>query len=114
MSLRRVALMLTLALAGGGVVWVAGRGVAEDVAAGAVQQKECRMNRLEQSACVIEAILADLRATYRLAGEISGIKQNSTTSFTARVSREGRVDEFTYEFEFAEDGEVKIVGKVEE
>jgi len=97
-----------------GLFWTAGRIEADEVAAQTVVGKECAMNRLEQSACVIEAILTDLRTTYRLAGAISGIRQISETSFTARVSREEKVDEFTYEFAFAEDGAVSIVSKVEE
>jgi len=116
MRLRRAVLIpLALGLAGG-LLWAAGHGRADTAAqAAALMTKECKMEALERSACVIEMILADLRATYTWAGGggISGIAQTSTTSFTVSLPREEHVDKITYDFDFTGD-QVRMVKKTEE
>jgi hypothetical protein len=77
--------------------------------------KECKMNPLERSTCVIELILQDIRDTYKLVpgGGIGLIRQNATTSYSIELLREEHVDVFTYTFDFADD-RVTILSKVEE
>lgn len=80
------------------------------------QTEECGMDPVTQSICVYEMILKDIRENYPLrgGGGISAIMQNSTTSFTARISREGHIDLRTYEMTFGEDGTPKIAEITEE
>lgn len=72
--------------------------------------KRCQMNVIERSRCIIEAILADISRTYKQVGGggISGIKQNSTTSFTVSIVQEERVDLLTYEAKIDGKGKVNV------
>lgn len=72
--------------------------------------KRCQMNAIERSRCIIEAILADISRTYKQVGGggISGIKQNSTTSFTVSIVQEERVDLLTYEARIDGKGKVSV------
>ena len=97
-------------------IWAAGLGFAENTVAGSTMvTKECKMDALERSACVIEMILQDIRANYKMipGGGIGQIRQNSTTSYSIELLREEHVDVFTYEFDFTDD-KVTLVSKVEE
>lgn len=60
---------------------------------------DSRKDAIEQSVCIHEAILADIRANdpLRGGGAISAITQNSSTSLTASISQEGRVELLHYE-----------------
>ena len=71
------------------------------------------MNALARSACIFELILEDLKANYPFTdgGGITSIKQNSTTSYTASISQEERVDQVVYEIEVGSDGSVSIAHK---
>jgi hypothetical protein len=81
--------------------------------AAAITAEDCQMNALTRSACIFELILEDLKANYPFTdgGGITSIKQNSTTSFTASISQEERVDQVIYEIEFGSDGSVSIANK---
>jgi hypothetical protein len=73
----------------------------------------CSKDVIEQSVCIYQAILADIRKNYRLrgGGGISSITQNSTTSFTAGLAQEGRVDLLHYEIKLDASGRVSIAGR---
>lgn len=97
-------------------LWAVSAGFAENtVASSTPVMKECKMNALERSACAIEMILDDIRATYRLVpgGGIGHIRQNGTTSYSIELLRDENVDVFTYTFDFADD-KVSILSKIEE
>ncbi len=114
--MRRVGGLAAAALLAAAGVWAVGAGLAENtVASSTPVTKECKMNALEQSACAIEMILQDIRATYRLVpgGGIGQIRQNGTTSYSIELLREEKADVFTYTFDFS-DGTATILSKVEE
>jgi len=101
------------ALAFVAAVWVTDLGFAEGTgAASPMMTRECKMDALERSACVIEMILKDVRDTYPLSagGGIGSIRQLSTTRYAIELLREEHADVFTYEVEFDAD-QVRIVGK---
>jgi hypothetical protein len=77
--------------------------------------RNCRMDAIERSICIYEAILSDVSKTYRPrgGGGITGIVQKSTTAYDVQIAQEGRKDILTYTVEVGPDGKVKIVGKTE-
>lgn len=114
-SLRRLGLsMLMGAAAAAAFSWHPDRAVADvQQAAATIAAEDCQMNALARSACVFELILEDLKANYPFTdgGGITSIQQNSTTSFTASIAQEERVDKVVYEIEFGSDGSISIAGK---
>ncbi|MGL6208456.1 MAG: hypothetical protein ACRC14_01340 [Paracoccaceae bacterium] len=114
MTMRDVRLGAVLLLAA--AIWAVNPGLTDSTGARAtLATKECKMNALERSACVIEMILQDIRATYKMipGGGIGQIRQNSTTSYSIELLREEHVDVFTYSFDFIK-GKVVLRSKVEE
>jgi N-acetylglucosamine kinase-like BadF-type ATPase len=75
--------------------------------------KDTQMEALARSVRIFELILEDIKATYPYTGGggITSIRQNSTTSFTASIAQEERVDKIVYEIEIRTDGSVAISGK---
>ncbi len=73
------------------------------------------MEAVQQSICIIEALLADVRTSYRPrgGGGISGVVQKATHHYQVQIAQEGRVDLIDYEVTVAADGTVKIVGRKE-
>lgn len=73
------------------------------------------MEAVEQSICILETLLADVRTSYRLrgGGGISGIVQKGTRQFQVQIAQEGRVDLIDYEVSVAADGSVKIASRKE-
>ena len=73
------------------------------------------MTAIERSICVYEAIMADIRETYPMEapGGITSLRQTSTTSYVATLSREGVKDVWTYEMSFGDDGSVSIAERTE-
>jgi hypothetical protein len=84
-------------------------------AAQAKPTRNCKMDAIEQSICIYQAILADVSKTYqqRGGGGISGIVQKSTTTFTVQLAQEGHTDIVTYTVKIGPDGKVKIVEKTQ-
>ena len=75
--------------------------------------KRCGSTTTERSACMIELILADLRANYHdIGGGISSIKAGAGMSYSVALPQEERTDIFTYEFELRGD-EIAIKSKKE-
>lgn len=111
----RLKLLTVAAIAVAAAIGLAGPRGSQLGVADAATARDCQMDAIEYSICVYEAILADIDENYPLrgGGGISGIVQNTTTSFTARISQEGRVDLITYEIEPGPDGGVSITGRVE-
>ena len=64
--------------------------------------KPCGATEIERSACMIELILADLRANYREVGGggITRIEAGAGMSYAVSLPQEERTDVLTYEFEF--------------
>ena len=85
------------------------------VAAPANQTKDCSMTAIDRSICVYEAIMADIRDSYPMEapGGITSLRQASTTSYVATLSREGFKDIWTYEMTFGDDGSVSIANRTE-
>ena len=77
---------------------------------------DCGKNALELSRCMIEAIVADLSATYTHVGGggITDIKMVATNTFTVSISQEERVDLITYALKLKPDGSVEIVSRSED
>ena len=73
----------------------------------------CRKDAIEQSICICQAILGDIRKNYpmRGGGGISSITQNSTTTFTVHLPQEERVDLLHCEIGLDKAGNVSIVGR---
>lgn len=94
------------------LVWGAGGAVAEKSTT-KTNAKDCTMDALNQSVCIYQLILDDLKATYPFpaGGGIQSIVQRSTTGFVASLGQEERVDEITYEIAIAADGSVSIAAK---
>lgn len=63
--------------------------------------KPCGTSELERSTCMIELILADLKANYRGigGGGITSIKAGVGLSYSIALPQEERTDILTYEFE---------------
>jgi hypothetical protein len=81
---------------------------------GAMNSKsDCGKNALELSRCMVEAILADLSATYTHVGGggITDIKMVATNTFTVSISQEERVDLITYALRLKADGNIEIVNR---
>jgi hypothetical protein len=76
-------------------------------------KNDCGKNALELSRCMIEAILADLSATYTHVGGggITDIKMIATNTFTVSLSQEERVDLITYGLRLKADGGIEIVSR---
>lgn len=74
----------------------------------------CGTSTLERTACMIELMLADIRATYDWpdGGGISQIVGESSTSYTVSLPQEERADLITYDFEVSGDT-VSMVGRKE-
>ena len=79
------------------------------------QTKECAMTGIDRSICVYEAIMADIRKSYPMeaGGGITSLRQTSTTTYEAAISREEARDLWTYEFSFGDDGSVTLEGRTE-
>ena len=79
----------------------------------AASPTSCRKDAIEQSLCIYQAILADIRKNYpmRGGGGISSITQHSTTTFTAHLPQEERVDLLHYEISLDQAGNVAIVSR---
>lgn len=72
--------------------------------------ENCAADAVSQSVCIYKTILADVNKNYRMrgGGGISRIVQNSSTSYSAHISQEGREDVRNYEIEIAPKGKVTI------
>ncbi len=70
----------------------------------------CGKSALEQSMCMIEAALKDVKATYTQTGGggITEIKLIATKIFVVSISQEERVDQIKYEFDIKPDGELVL------
>ena len=104
--------LLLVAAAVAALFWGAGGAVAEKSTLKA-NFKDCTMDALNQSVCIYQLILDDLKATYPFpgGGGIQSIVQRSTTGFVASMGQEERVDEISYEIAIAADGSVSIASK---
>jgi hypothetical protein len=73
----------------------------------------CRTDAIEQSICIYQTILADVRENYpqRGGGGIASIKQDSTTTFTVSLPQEERIDLLHYEIILDKNGRVSITGR---
>lgn len=74
----------------------------------------CGTRSLERNTCMIELMLADVRATYDGpdGGGIASIRAQSSTSYTVSLPQEERVDLLTYDFAVSGDA-VSITGRTE-
>lgn len=63
--------------------------------------RQCGNTEFERATCMIELILADLKANYRHVhgGGITSIKAGDGMSYSIALPQEERTDIFTYEFE---------------
>jgi hypothetical protein len=62
--------------------------------------KPCGDSEIERSTCMIELILADLKANYHhIGGGITSIKAGTSMSYSVALPQEERTDILTYEFE---------------
>lgn len=75
---------------------------------------KCGDSELEKSRCMIELILADIKANYKEAGGggITSIKAGVGMSYSISLPQEERTDVFTYEFQ-QKDGAISIKSKKE-
>jgi len=73
------------------------------------------MDAVERSICILEALLADVRATYKLSGGggVSAIVQKATHHYQVQIAQEGRVDLIDYEVAIGPGGAVKITSRKE-
>jgi hypothetical protein len=78
-------------------------------------KSECGTDNFSRSQCMIRLILDDLKSNFKgdAGGGISGIKANSSTSFTVSLPKEERVEKYTYEFAIGPDGNPFIKSKNE-
>jgi hypothetical protein len=79
----------------------------------AKQSAKCDTDAIAQSACIYQAILADVDKTYRArgGGEISSIQETSAMNYRVRLPQIiERVDILDYTVRIGVDGEVEIVG----
>lgn len=74
--------------------------------------KLCDDTALARTSCMIEFILADLKANYRFigGGGISEIREEAGSTYTVELPQEERVDRITYSFR-VRGREVAIIGK---
>ena len=79
------------------------------------EQNVCSLNALQQSRCIIDAIMNDVVQTYRFpfGGGISGIVQESTWVYTVTLPQDERADLITYTVEIDAHGKVEIVDRRE-
>jgi hypothetical protein len=72
----------------------------------------CDDTALARTSCMIELILADLKANYPFigGGGISEIREETELSYTVELPQEERADRFTYTFR-VRGREVTIIGK---
>lgn len=99
-----VAVVLSGVAGGSSFAAEAGKG-AETMAA------DCTKTPVAQSRCIIDAILEDLEKTYSFSGSgggVSGIKQETSWSYTVSLPQEERVDLITYTVEMSPEGKVII------
>ncbi|MFV0623264.1 hypothetical protein ACBY01_04525 [Sphingomonas sp. ac-8] len=73
---------------------------------------QCGSSELERASCMIQLILADLKANYRATGGggITSIKAGVGMSYSVALPHEERSDIFTYEFE-EQGGKIAIKSK---
>ncbi|MCX7325926.1 MAG: hypothetical protein NTZ14_16185 [Hyphomicrobiales bacterium] len=76
-------------------------------------KRKCLMNVIQQSKCMIEAILADIANTYQQTGGggIGSIVLDSTNVYTVSILQEERIDTLTYELNINTAGTVRILRK---
>ena len=78
---------------------------------GEAREGACTKSPVAQSRCIIDAILEDVEKTYSFAGSgggVSGIKQESSWSYTVSLPQEERVDLITYTVELSPEGKIVI------
>jgi hypothetical protein len=76
----------------------------------------CGKTALEQSMCMIEAALKDVKATYMRVGGggITDIRLVATKTYTVSISQEERVDLITYEFDIKSNGQLVLLKRSED
>jgi hypothetical protein len=76
----------------------------------------CGKTALEQSSCMIEAILKDVKATYTRVGGggITDIKLIATKTYKVSISQEEQVDRITYEFDIKPNGQLVLLKRSED
>lgn len=77
-------------------------------AATAGSNGECKLNALEKSKCVIEAVLEKIAQDYRMVGGggITSIRFVSSRTVEAVMPQEGRADVWVFGFELDDAGKV--------
>lgn len=105
-----LAAMWLLALGAAATPTFAAKGAVADAAP---RSRSCPTEAVARSICILELLLADVRATYRPrgGGGISAIVQKSTLHFQVQISQEQRLDLIDYEVSVAADGLVRITSR---
>ncbi len=77
---------------------------------------DCSKNVLTRSKCMIEAVLADVMATYTRVGGggITDIRLVATDTYAVSIAQEERIDKIIYQLTITKDGKVAIASRDEE
>jgi hypothetical protein len=80
-----------------------------------VQKRHYPRTAVENTLCMIDAVLKDVKATYTEVGGggITEIRMMATNTYRVSISHEERIDLITYELEITTDGEVIIAKRTE-